>query len=101
MQVAFEYAGVIIQSYKLSSKKQVFRVCVHACSFQEVSVEAWRHRRIDQRQESQFNSRGEAVVCRLFRQSGVLAWCPAREPTKTVTSNHRLTGVFSIAGGAH
>jgi hypothetical protein len=59
-------------------------------SFQEFGVEAWLHRRIDQRQDSKFDSRGEPVIFVGYppNQQGFLVWCPGRGPTKIVGSNN-------------
>jgi hypothetical protein len=55
-------------------------------SFQEFGVEAWLHRRIDQRPDSEFDSIGEAGYPP--NQQGFLVWCPGRGPTKIVGSNN-------------
>ncbi len=63
-------------------------------SFQEFGVEAWLHRRIDQRQDSKFDSRGEPVIFVGYppNQQGFLVWCPGRGPAKIVASNNLVFG---------
>jgi hypothetical protein len=65
-----------------------------ASSFQEFGVEAWLHRRADQRQDSKFDSRGEPVIFVGYpsNQQGFLVWCLGRGPTKIVASNNLVFG---------
>jgi hypothetical protein len=63
-------------------------------SFQEFGVEGWLHRRIDQRQDTKFDSGGEPVIFVGYpsNQQGFLVWCPGRGPTKIVVSNNLVFG---------
>jgi hypothetical protein len=63
-------------------------------SFQEFGVEAWLHRRVDQRQDSKFDARGEPVIFIGYpsNQQGFLVWCPGSGPTKIVASNNLVFG---------
>jgi hypothetical protein len=62
--------------------------------FQEFGVEGWLHRRIDQRQDTKFDARGESVIFVGYppNQQGFLLWCPGRGPTKLVSSNNVVFG---------
>jgi len=63
-------------------------------ALQEFGVEAWVHRREDQRQDAKFDARGEHVIFVGYptNQQGYLLWCPGRGPKKVVTSNHVVFG---------
>ena len=60
----------------------------------EFGVEGWLHRRIDQRQDTKFDSGGEPVIFVGYpsNQQGFLVWCPGRGPTKIVVSNNLVFG---------
>jgi hypothetical protein len=62
--------------------------------FQEFGVEAWLHRRVDQRQDSKFDSRGEPCIFVGYpsNQQGFLVWCPGRGSAKIVASNNLVFG---------
>jgi len=72
----------------------VFGTKPDVSALQEFGVEAWVHRREDQRQDAKFDARGEHVIFVGYptNQQGYLLWCPGRGPKKVVTSNHVVFG---------
>jgi len=63
-------------------------------NLQEFGVEAWIHRRVDQRQDAKFDARGGhcPFVGYPSNKQGFLLWCPGRGKHKIATTNHVVFG---------